>query len=346
MLTACAPRPVVSGYDRLATTLRMPAFPNADVREWVRYAALAANGHNTQAWRFAWTPRTVTILPDFGRRTPVVDPDDHHLFVSLGCASENLSLAAEANGRPATISFQPKVGGRIHIDLDTSVARASALFDAIPKRQSTRSVYTGGVVAKSDLRHLEAAARIDGVSVEILTDRPKLDTVRDFVVHGNSLQLEDHAFMRELKSWISFNRREALARRDGLFSGCSGSPEIPTWVGEAAFSLLFVEKSENDKYARQIASSSGVAVFVGDKADPDHWTRVGRSVQRFALQATALGLKYAVINQPVEVPSIRAEFAKWLGIGAARPDFVLRFGYGQPMPMSLRRSVDDIVAHS
>ncbi|MGH1559991.1 hypothetical protein ACRAWD_24530 [Caulobacter segnis] len=33
-------------------------------------------------------PRAIEILPDLSRRTPVVDPDDHHLFVSLGCALE------------------------------------------------------------------------------------------------------------------------------------------------------------------------------------------------------------------------------------------------------------------
>jgi hypothetical protein len=27
------------------------------------------------------------ILPDLSRRCPAVDPDDHHLFVSLGCAA-------------------------------------------------------------------------------------------------------------------------------------------------------------------------------------------------------------------------------------------------------------------
>ena len=35
---------------------------------------------------------------DFSRRTPVVDPDDHHLFVSLGCATETLLQAGLGYG--------------------------------------------------------------------------------------------------------------------------------------------------------------------------------------------------------------------------------------------------------
>ena len=341
--SACAPKPASAGYAGLASALRKPLATHPDMLDLVRYASLAANGHNTQAWRFALAPTRVTILPDLSRRTPAVDPDDHHLFVSLGCACENLSLAAEASGRLATVAFQPENGGRIQIDLDASQPRPSALFDTITRRQTTRSEYTGTAVPPAELRQLEQAAKVEGVSVIVLTDRAKLDSVRDFVVHGNSLQMEDEAFTAELKHWIRFNPKEAMAKRDGLFSGCTGNPAIPTWIGETLFPLVFVEKSENDKYAKHMASSPGVAVFFGDRADPDHWTRVGRSVQRFALQATALGLKYAVVNQPVEVASVRTEFAKWLGLGTARPDFVLRFGYGRPLPMSLRRPTADIV---
>jgi len=90
-------------------------------------------------------------------------------------------------------------------------------------------------------------------------------------------------------------------------------------------------------------SSAGVAVFIGDRADRDHWVRVGRSFQRFALQATALGLSYALINQPVEVPSVRADFARWLGLGDTRPDLVVRFGAARSMPMSMRRPIRSVI---
>ena len=60
-------------------------------RELVRYATLTPSGHNTQCWKFCIAANAITILPDLTRRTPVVDPDDHHVFVSLGCALENMA---------------------------------------------------------------------------------------------------------------------------------------------------------------------------------------------------------------------------------------------------------------
>jgi len=42
--------------------------------------------------------RSISIVADLSRRCPAVDPGDHHLWVSLRCAAENVIQAALANG--------------------------------------------------------------------------------------------------------------------------------------------------------------------------------------------------------------------------------------------------------
>ena len=74
-------------------------------RELVRYATLAASSHNTQCWKFKIAENGIVILPDFTRRCPAVDPDNHHLFVSLGAATENLQQAALYNGLQGEVNF-------------------------------------------------------------------------------------------------------------------------------------------------------------------------------------------------------------------------------------------------
>jgi hypothetical protein len=155
--------------------------------------------------------------------------------------------------------------------------------------------------------------------------------------------MADPAFVRELKTWIRFNGAEAVRTGDGLFSVASGNPNVPTWLGEMAFGWLFTLKSENDKYARQIRSSAGIAVFVGQAADRAHWVEVGRCYERFALQATALGIRNALVNQPVEVQAVRPQFATAFGLTGQRPDLVVRFGRGPAMPSSLRRPVQAVL---
>ena len=76
------------------------------------------------------------------------------------------------------------------------------------------------------------------------------------------------------------------------------------------------------------------------------WIAVGRSFERFALRATALKIRHAHVNMPIEVPAVRPAFADWLGIPGRRPDLVIRFGKAAPMPMSIRRPLDDVIEAS
>ena len=286
--------------------------------------------------------QAITILPDLSRRCPAVDPDDHHVFVSLGCAAENLAQAALAQGLHAEARFDA-TREAVHMALTPTTARSSPLFNAITSRQCTRGDYDGQPLSREELALLETAGSSSGVRMLLLTERSALERVLEYVVQGNTAQLADPAFLEELKSWIRFNGADAVRTGDGLFSVASGNPAIPHWLGQLAFSWFFTARGENDKVARQIRNSAGIAVFVGQVADKAHWVDVGRCYERFALQATALGIRNAFLNQPVEVAAVRSPFATALGMGGQRPDLVVRFGRGPTMPRSLRRPVQAVL---
>lgn len=328
-------------YEEAVEQVWGPLRAERDRLELVRFATLAANSHNSQPWKFSVAAYQITIRPDFARRCPAVDPDDHHLFVSLGCAAENMVHAAEAMGLKA----EPAIADdSIVIRLTPAAAKQSPLFSAITQRQCTRASYDGKPVDNDALRLLEQAGVEPGVSTILMTDRTRMKNVGDYVEQGNSAQMRDKAFMTELVDWMRFSKADAAARMDGLFAGASGNPALPSWLARPLLNFFFTESGENKKYREHIASSAGVIVFSTDSNDRRHWVAAGRACQRFALQATALGLKYAFINQPVEVAELRPQFGAYLGLGARRPDLVLRFGYGPTLPRSLRRPPDQVIA--
>jgi hypothetical protein len=348
LLPACTRESEPEGYEAVsAQTWRAGSVANPEgaalSEELVRCATLAPSSHNTQCWKFALEDGRISILPDLSRRCPAVDPDDHHVFVSLGCAAENLVQAASAHGLEAVAGFDA-ARDAVRLTLTPRPAEASPLFNAIHARQCTRGDYDGKPLSRGELGLLVRAGTSSGVRMLLLTERPALERVLDAVVQANTAQMADPAFVRELKSWIRFNGADAVRTRDGLFSAATGNPSIPAWLGDLAFGWFFTPKGENDKYARQIRSSAGIAVFVGQVADKPHWVEVGRCYERFALQATALGIRNAFLNQPVEVPSARPPFAAALGLAGQRPDLVVRFGRGPVMPSSLRRPVQAVLA--
>ena len=314
------------------------------MRELVRYATLAPSSHNTQCWRFRVQARSITIEPDLSRRCPVVDPDEHHVFVSLGCATENLAQAALANGLQAAARFDATGAGSIKVDLEATQARESLLYQAISERQCTRGDYDGSALSVAELSLLERAGTGDGVRIILLTEPRSMEQVLEYVVAGNTAQLNSPAFVEELKEWIRFSADEAVRTGDGLYAGASGNPSVPRWLGSLAMRWVLTPKSENDRYARQVRNSAGIAVFASAASDKAHWVEAGRCYERFALQATALGIRNAFLNQPVEVGSIRPQFAAMLGLGDQRPDLVVRFGRGPTLPWSMRRPVQAVLA--
>ncbi len=329
------------------------------LRELVRVATLAPSSHNTQCWKFAVSDNRIAgstasavtkvwIAPDLSRRCPAVDPDDHHLFISLGCATENLVQAALAHGLMARAALG--AADAIQITLEPTRSVTTPLYTAIAQRQSTRSEFDGQALSNDDLRLLQASGQSAGVQLLLITDKPQIERILEQVIAANTAQMVDPAFVAELKSWIRFSDAQAVQTGDGLFSRASGNPSIPPWLGRAAFPLFFKASSENDKYAKHVRSSAGIAVFSSDvpeSIDPSarkaHWVATGRAYQRFALQATALGIRTAMLNQPVEVVNQRAAFTASLDLGQRRPDLVVRFGRGPLMPRSLRRPVDAVL---
>lgn len=346
--SGCLPRSGVADYEAAEhetwrTSARLQADALSIQRELVRYAVLAPSSHNTQCWKFRIRNASISIVPDYGRRCRAVDPDDHHLFVSLGCAAENLVQAALASGLMAERKPTSVIDEGISLSLSVTKMIQTEKFLAIPARQCTRTEFDSKPLSVRELLQLERAGSGDGVHCRLITDDREKEKCLEFVIAGNTAQMRDAALMTELKSWIRFNRRAALELRDGLYVGTTGNPELPTWLGNSIFELVFRPKSENDKYARQIRSSSGLAVFISESNDPAHWIEAGRCYQRFALQATSMGIRNSMLNQPVEVASIRPAFANHVGLTQGRPDLVVRFGRAPETKRSMRRLVESVL---
>lgn len=337
-------------YDRVANDMRRSGSERADgvpdVRELIRYATLAASSHNTQPWKFRIRENSITILPDFSRRCPVVDPDDSHLFKSLGCAAENLVHAAAAQGFSADVRFDPNEEGVLVLLSRDPSAHATDLYRAITRRQCVKSAYDGKPLGSQELVALEKAGQGRGVRTFMLTSEAQKEAVVDYVTRGNRAQLTDRGFLNELVSWIRFNPREALGTRDGLSGRAGGKPPVPGWLARRVTGWILAPEQQVETDARNIRSSSGVAVFVSSGNDKAAWVEAGRAYERFALQATAIDIRTAFINQPIEVHPLRSEFESWLNLDGEHALLMVRFGHGPSAPFSLRRPIDDVIVVS
>lgn len=309
----------------------------------VQAATLAASSHNTQPWSFRIAGDAIGITADLSRRCPVVDPDDSHLYKSLGCAAENLIAAAPAYGFGADAVVESD--GRIVVGLTSSHVRGDPqVLSTIAIRQCTKLLYDGRALARDDMAALQAAGTGDGVHVLLVEDEAVRQVILDYVNEGNRTQLTDPAFRRELIHWIRFNDTAAMKSGDGLGGRPSGQPRLPTWLAKPLMKLVLTARSQSAKDTAGLRSSAGVAVFVGERDDERAWVEVGRSYGRFALAATARGIRNAFVNQPIEVRRLRPQLHAALGLAPHETaHLMVRYGRGPLAPYSLRRPLVDVL---
>ena len=313
-----------------------------DLRELVRLGTLAANSHNTQPWRFELGQDRIRLRPDPARRCPVVDPEDAHLWRSLGCAAENIVQGAQDQALAAEVAVQD---GAVEIRLRPKpAAPPDPLFAAVVRRQCCKAPYDGAPLTAADVAALFDAGRVAGARAEVITDTAQKAGIADLVAEGNRAQMADPAFRAELIEWMRFNDRTAIARGDGLAGRVLGLPSVPDWLGRRIVGLFLSADRQAKADRRLIDTSPALAVIVVPGDGPAPWVDAGRAGQRLQLQATALGLASAFLNQPIEVPALRPRLEALLCLDAPeRAHLLLRLGRGPRQPYSLRRRLAEVI---
>jgi hypothetical protein len=320
--------------------------------ELVRLAGLAASGHNMQPWIFEIKNDRISILPDYTRRLPVVDPQDRELWISLGCALANLELAARSMGMDAETVIQPDGEEKLSVILGEANAPMDTDLSAfIPVRQCHRGLYNMKFVPEQDRAVLMERGTLGAAQALLVNDGDEVKKLQALVMEGDRQQYSDAAYIDELVESLRFNEREALESRDGLFSACSGNPKVPRFIGK-----LFVNTGMGDSQAEKdrqlIDSASGLILIVTAGDIKSDWVAAGQTAQRMALQMSTLGIAHSYMNQPIEVAALRDEVQRFVEEGVMNnpwqkdalrtPQLLLRYGYAdEPMPYSLRRSVDE-----
>ncbi len=325
-------------------TINMPLKEqNQDFIKILEHGSRAPSGHNTQPWLFKINDTEIEIHPNFKKSLPVVDPDNRELFVSLGCAAENICIAALHKGYKTVVSVTKN--GIIHIKLTKQDCKiASPLFPQISVRQTNRSVYDRNIIPKDSINQLKAVDCEPFIGVHFFKNgTTEFDSISDFIYKGNSNQMQDKNFRAELQQWMRYNKKHQDTTRDGLSYAVFGAPNLPRFIAKAIISKTINEKSQNKNDRKKIKSSSHFILFTTQNNTIEQWINLGRTLERVLLKNTEMGFVHAYMNQPNEILSLSQKMSVTLGITDQYPTVLIRIGYGKKMPYSLRRKINELI---
>jgi len=319
--------------------------PEETLLKIIRSATQAPSGHNTQPWLFTAAGNTITAMPDLKRALPVGDPDNRELFISLGCAIQNLMIASEFHGyRPEEhlIHTGNYCEIKIELDEDTSLGQPD-LYPYINLRQTTRNTYNNHSISTHDIDALKATTTGQDIGVRMFNKSAEMDWIRPYIAEANTIQMGNPTFKKELIQWMRFSEKEAMQSGDGLYSAAIGMPSFGRWMGSLFMKHIASARSEEKRLFRLLDNSSALALITSEKDNVEYWIKTGMAFQKFALQATKHNLSYSFLNQPCQVAPVRKKVTEDKHLQNEFPQLLLRLGYSAKMPRSFRRRVSDVM---
>lgn len=316
---------------------------NNNFLEIVRLASKAPSGHNTQPWRFRISDNEIIISPNYKVALPIVDPNNRELFISLGCAIENLFIASGHFGYKAQITSCCPEGITISLIRATGI-EDNPLFAQIEKRQTNRGFYNGKQVSEKTLEKIKSFRKEPEVKLYLFEKENAIaQTIKEYIREGNKIQMNDKPFKTELLSWMRFNSKQIETTQDGLSYQVFGSPALPQSIAKPIVSMFLKPNLQNKSDMKKINSSSHLVLFTTRTNTFREWINSGRTLQRFLLKLTEEGISCAFMNQPCEVGALASDLQKVLPIDNQCPTILLRIGYAEPAPYSPRKEIERIL---
>jgi len=171
----------------------------------LRYAILAPSVRNSQPWAFSVQKDRIHVIADLSRCQVVSDADRRELYISLGCALENLLVAAEHFGFQHGVSYFPE---QRHEELVATVkfapggvpsaARAGATMSAILRRHNDNSVFQPVPIPEQLRLGLMACCVEADLQVHLTDDRHFHRWIDALTLEADRVEFADPAFRREL----------------------------------------------------------------------------------------------------------------------------------------------------
>jgi nitroreductase len=305
----------------------------------IQYAVLAPSTKNTQPWRFSIGGNTVGVFADLTRWQPVADRGRRELYISLGCALENLLVAAEQFGFHHEVSYFPQPANDELAAVVTfhpgqampSTYRTGIVLGSITARRTQHGQYRDEPVTVEARSRLLACCGDSGLRVDLTDDPDVRARVIELNLHADEMEFADPEFRKELGYWVG--------------KGVFGTPRLLSRLSSLLLTHVNLGGAIGKRNAAMLSSAPLLGLISTRIDDRISQVRTGQALERLWLHATRTGIALQPMSQALEIPSLRAELARVIPGSEWIPEQLFRIGY--PMwpaeEHTPRRSVDQVL---
>ena len=301
----------------------------------LNYAILAPSSHNSQPWKFNVTKDEILVFADKSRSLQVADADQRELYLSLGCALENLIIAADYFGYSCSVAYFPgkeDLVAKVVLQPEANPSGDPRLFSAILSRQTNRNPYEPRAISEADLDTIKSISSDPDAAIFLANDSALKKSFLDLVVRANRIQYSNAGYKSELGHWLG--------------QGVMGPTGIKAKIAQLAVVFLDMGPQQTEKDAELINSTPYIGFVITANNDSISSLKAGRAMERFWLAATALGISLHPMSQALEVAQTKTELAGLLPAKSGMPQVqqTFRLGYAKPATeRSTRRPLEEVL---
>lgn len=337
--------------------------PTKGMEALVNSAILAANAHNTQPWKFKITNSSIDIFADKKRNIGTADPYFREMYISLGCALENLKISAEAKGYSAKITYLPDPLNNDYIakvDLTTSNPSPSELYGAITNRRMNRGAYDKNRPIPKEMLQSFMDVNKDSSEVKLfLFDSPAdKQKIGKYMIEATEAFIADPDQARDDAKWMKQSWSAVEQQKDGITLDAQA---LPSFMLTVAKMLPPMSIEQNNKFwldtvkTKQIPTSAAFGcIAVRDLNNLQQIIKAGQLWQSLHLLGTAKGMGMQIMNQLSErrdrelslgaQPVFGNKLVEILGDSKWNSVVQFRLGYPTLQPLhSPRRPVSEVL---
>ncbi len=270
----------------------------------VHAALLASSPHNTQPWLFVLEGQQIDLYADDTRSLEAMDPLQREMYIGLGCALENLLIAASTQGLDPVLTYFPDGddGPVARVELGSGDAVEDPLFDVISSRRTNRGKFAEFLLPKGFVDDVtDLISDEHEVFLATVEDKALMKRLIDDTTDATQAIVDDDDMINASHEWFRPQQEDIDEHRDGL---TYNSTSMGTAMRFLAKSTAPIDAKTFGKYwvrsQGEMKASAIMLLSTPELSNREQNLRCGRAYQRIALWVNSHNMGIQPINQVAE----------------------------------------------
>jgi hypothetical protein len=269
--------------------------PEEKIKFLLQYAILAPSTHNSQPWLFKIKEGFCEVYYDKNLRLPYADPEGRDLFISVGCAIENLIIASKYLDVFESIAFDHYVDDNpIAIvkfkNLNTKKLQPNLNFkpltETILKRINARGIFQNKKVDQEIINSILSRIKndnylLDQIDVKFINSKEKIKKIASLTAQGIQKAYKDPLFRKEMSKWL---HNSMTSKKEGLPGYALKVSMILSFILPTLVRFKDLGNLLGKLNKKSINSAPLVCIINTSNENPYTWLQVGRLAERLMLE--------------------------------------------------------------